>query len=360
MKIVIFGLSITSSWGNGHASLWRGLCRALAERGHSVDFFERDVPYYAQARDEVSIEGTRIHLYSDWSLMLPTARQCLADSDAGIITSYCPDAIAASELVCGGKAISVFYDMDSPVTLRRIQSGTSVEYLPADGLARFELVLSYAGGLALSLLKTELRAQNVAPLYGWADPKQHSAQPRRAEFRGDLSYLGTYSEDRQESLQELLLEPAAQTPGRKFVLAGSQYPASFPWLPNVYFVRHLSPREHGAFYNSSPMTLNVTRRAMLEMGYCPSGRIFEAAACQIPVLSDYWDGLEEFFVPGEEILVARDRHDTMAALDMAPEALARIGRAAYERTLSDHTASARAVQLELILESARKPATVPA
>ncbi|HLG97587.1 MAG TPA: glycosyltransferase [Bryobacteraceae bacterium] len=352
MHFAIFGLSITSSWGNGHAALWRGLCRALNERGHTIHFFEKDVPYYAQARDPVELDDGEVVLYADWRSVASKARRVLADADVGIITSYYPDVVQAAALLSDSRAMSVFYDLDSPITLTRLRAGQPVEYVLPDGLARFDLVLSYAGGRALELLQSELGAKRVSALCGWADPQLHFPQPPRSEFRGDLSYLGTYSADRQATLEELLIEPARELPGKTFVLGGAQYPDSFPWSKNIHFVRHLPPCDHGAFYCSSPLTLNVTRRAMAEVGHCPSGRLFEAALCGVPVLSDYWPGLEEFFVPGQEILVARTREDTIEALEMPAEELSRIGRAAYERTLADHTASVRAQQLEQALEAA--------
>lgn len=351
MKLVVFGLSISSSWGNGHATLWRGLCRALAEKGHRVIFFERDVPYYAQARDFVDLGRGRVHLYADWNSVSSVARRELEDADVGMVTSYCPDATPATDLVCSSNSLSVFYDLDSPVTLSLIRSGQTVDYLPEAGLSHFDLVLSYAAGPALELLQSELGARRVAPLCGWVDPHTHSPQPPRSEFRGELSYLGTYTEDRQAALLELLLEPARALPDKRFVLAGAKYPDSFPWSSNLFFVRHLPPGDHGSFFCSSPLTLNVTRRAMAELGYCPSGRLFEAAACGVPVLTDYWEGLEDFYVPGKEILVAHSRAETIEALRMDPISLARIGRAAYERTMECHTASVRAGQFEQSIES---------
>lgn len=353
MKLVIFGLSITSSWGNGHAALWRGLCRALAQRGHQVHFFERDLPYYAGARDLTRLDPCQIHLYRNWESIAHCARGHVGDADVAIVTSYCPDAVPAAEIVTVGSAVSVFYDMDTPVTLARLKRGEIVEYLPPQGLSDFDLVLSYAGGRALQLLRSQLGATRVAPLYGWVDPLQHFVHPPHPEFQGDLSYIGTYSEDRQQTLEELLLEPARRFPEKRFVIAGAMYPHNFPWSSNIYFVRHLPPSSHGAFYCSSPLTLNVTRRAMVEVGYCPSGRLFEAAACGVPVLTDDWTGIEEFFAPGKEILIARDRNDTIRALEMHREQLAEIGRAAYERTIADHTADARAIEFEQLVGSAR-------
>lgn len=352
MKLVIFGLTLSSSWGNGHATLWRGLCRALIARGHRVVFFERDVPYYSAHRDLHELPGGELALYSDWEAVLPQARRELADADVAITTSYCPDAIDAAQLMHGSDALRVFYDLDTPVTFARLDAGESVGYLDGSGLADFDLVLSYTGGAALDALQVRLGARRVAPLYGSVDSTEHRPVPLVENYRADLSYLGTYAADRQAALEQLFLEPARQRPEQRFVIGGAQYPADFPWVSNVFFVQHLPPAEHPAFFCSSRLTLNVTRRAMAEMGYCPSGRLFEAAACGVPLLSDAWDGLDEFFTPGEEILLADNTADALAALDLSDSELRRIARAARERVLAEHTASHRASELEALLSSA--------
>ncbi len=358
MKLVIFGLSISSSWGNGHATLWRGLCRALAARGHRVVFFERDVPYYAANRDSWEVPGGgELVLYRDWEEALPAATAQLASADVGMVTSYCPDGVVATELVLASKAWRrVFYDLDTPVTLARLARGEDVPYIGPRGLAEFDLVLSFTGGRALDVLRERLGARRVAPLYGSVDPDVHAPAAPAEHYRADLSYLGTYAEDRQAALQRLFVEPARRAPGLRFLIGGAQYPAVFPWTPNIWFVRHLPPGEHPAFYSSSRVTLNVTRGPMAEMGYCPSGRLFEAAACGTPVLSDEWEGLDSFFRPGEEILIARDAGDVLGALSMTPEELAEVGRRARERTLSEHVAERRALELEDALEL-RAPGT---
>lgn len=351
MKLVIFGLSVSSSWGNGHATLWRALIAALAQMGHRVTFFERDVPYYAAHRDLATLPAGELILYRSWHEVLPLARRHLADADAGMVTSYCPDGPEAATLVRESRAACrVFYDLDTPVTLERLRAGLAVPYLPAGGLADFDLVLSYTGGAALTALRDCLGAGRVAPLYGSVDPGVHFPVAAQPQYRADLSYIGTYAADRQRGVDALFLGPARRLPDRWFVLAGAQYPPDFPWTPNVAFVRHLPPAEHSAFYCSSALTLNVTRQPMAEMGYCPSGRLFEAAACGVPVLSDAWAGLEDFFTPGEEILVARDTEDVLAALRRPAAELAEIGRAARERTLAEHTAARRARTLEQLLE----------
>jgi spore maturation protein CgeB len=353
MKLVVFGLSVSSSWGNGHATLWRGLIRALAELGHRVVFYERDVPYYAEHRDLLQLDYGELKLYTDWEGVTSEAQRDIGDADASIVTSYCPDGAAASDLVLAGSSgLRVFYDLDTPITLERLRRGEPVLYLPVEGLAGFELVLSYTGGVALDELRQRLGARRVVPLYGSVDPRVHYPVAPVERYRADLSYLGTYAEDRQDALLRLLIEPARRLATGRFLIGGAKYPQAFPWSDNIFFVRHLPPSEHCAFYCSSRVTLNVTRAPMAVMGYCPSGRLFEAAACGAVVLSDSWQGLNEFFEPRSEILVANTTDDALAALEVSDAELARISRAARERVLSDHTAERRALQLVSALEGA--------
>jgi spore maturation protein CgeB len=358
MKLVIFGLTISSSWGNGHATLWRGLCRALAKRGHQIVFFERDVSYYAAHRDLAEMTGLKLVLYTDWTDVRPVARMQLAGADAGMVTSYCPDGIAASSLLFASPAqLKVFYDLDTPITLECFRKGRALSYIGPGQLRDFDLVLSYTGGAALEELKTVLGARRVVPLYGSVDPEAHRPIPPVPAYCADLSYLGTYAEDRQAALNMLFIGAARRLPRQRFVIAGAQYPEEFPWTDNVFFVRHLPPSEHSSFYCSSKLTLNVTRRAMAEMGYCPSGRLFEAAACGTPILSDWWQGLDDFFELGSEIIVARNTDDSIKALEMSPGQLAAVARAARERTLAEHTAERRALELETALQTAFHAAT---
>ncbi len=354
MKIVIFGLTISSSWGNGHATLWRGLTRALTRQGHRVVFFERDVPYYAGARDLYDIPGGDLLLYPDWSGIQTRALMEVADSDIAIVTSYCPDGIVAGDLVfSAARGLTVFYDLDTPVTLSRLMRGESLPYIGPGGLAGFDLVLSYTGGQALSELQSRLGARQVAPLYGHVDPDVHRPAPMAPQYAADLSYLGTYAEDRQAALEALFVEAARQRPQRRFVIGGAQYPQDFPWADNIFFVRHLPPAEHPAFFSSSPFTLNVTRRDMAEMGWCPSGRLFEAAACGTALISDDWEGLDHFYTPGSEILIAGGTADTLAALDLSDAEVKRIAKAARERTLAQHSSEQRASELIALCEAAR-------
>lgn len=350
MKIVVFGLTVTSSWGNGHATLWRGLCRALGKRGHQVVFFERDVPYYAMNRDLWDLPGGQLVLYPGWQETILKARRECEDADVAMVTSYCPDSAAAAETIwTSGARISCFYDMDTPITLASLERGRQVDYIPAAGLGEFDIVLSYTGGRALSELRDKLGATRTAPLYGSVDPENHKPANPDPRFEADLSYLGTYAEDRQAALNELFIDPSRRAPEKKFLIGGAQYPQDFPWTPNVYFVKHVAPADHPAFYSSSRLTLNITRKAMVEMGFCPSGRLFEAAACGVPVISDSWEGLDQFFTPGEEIIVAGNTCDTLDALEFSDQELTRIAKSARERTLSEHTADVRAREFERIM-----------
>lgn len=357
VKIVIFGLAVSSSWGNGHATLWRGLCGALGRRGHQTVFFERDQPYYAAHRDMTDIPGVRLVLYPDWTRARQMARAEVEDADAAIVTSYCPDGVAATDLVLDRAKMSVFYDLDTPVTLDVLNSRGAVSYIGPLGLRGFDLVLSYTGGKSLDALAERLGARRVEPLYGSVDPAVHRPVPPIERFRADLSYLGTYAEDRQPALERLFLEPAARSPEKRFLLGGSLYPEGFHWRVNIGHIEHVPPGEHSAFYCSSRLTLSVTRRAMAAMGYCPSGRLFEAAACGVPILSDSWNGMALFFEPEREILLAASPEETCAALELSDAELCCVARAARERTLGEHTAMHRARQLEALLWGGQKEGT---
>ncbi len=355
MHVVIFGLTVSSSWGNGHATLWRSLIRAMLRRGHTVTFFERDVPYYAGSRDLTTFApGGSLCLYTSIMDVQREAKTELRRADIAICTSFCPDGVTAAQWILDSDVpVRAFYDLDTPVTLSALGSDATKAYLPVEGLGGFDLVLSYTGGRALDELQSKLGAGRVAPLYGWVDPEQHFPVAPVKRFEAALSYLGTYAADRQPALQELFLKPAALLPQTKFVIGGAQYPADFPWMANTHFVSHLEPAQHPAFFSSSTATLNITRKAMAEYGYCPSGRLFEAAACGAAILSDVWEGLDSFFTPGLELLCVGNSQDVLDGLSLSPRELQRMAAAARERVLQLHTADMRVLELETLCEGAR-------
>lgn len=356
MHVVIFGLTISSSWGNGHATLWRALVKALARRRHTVSFYERYRPYYASACDNwVPPAGVRVHIYESLAEIAVEASRDLDRADLALFTSYCADGPAAAELILNSQAaIKAFYDLDTPVTLAAAREGTQAMYVPAEGLRSFDVVLSYTGGRALKEVSARFGARVVVPLYGSVDPESHYPVEPVDSFRGNLSYLGTYAPDRQQAVNVLFLAIASRMPDEKFQLGGAQYPSSIPWQPNVYYTPHVPPPLHPGFLCSSRATINITRGIMAEYGYCPSGRMFEAAACGAPLLSDSWKGLEHFFEPDREILVVKETEDVMGALTLSDAELRRVAEAARARVLEEHTADRRAVELETICECVLK------
>lgn len=352
MRIVIFGLTLSSSWGNGHATLWRGLLKALARQGHSILFYEKDVSYYAENRDGWQPPARiELRLYNSLEEVTPKVRWELAQADLAIVTSYCPEGAAVSRLLLDSAATTkVFYDLDTPVTLDALNSGVRPTYLPAQGLGEFDVVLSYTGGRALDELEDKLGAKRVAPLYGWVDPDIHYPTSASDEFRCTLSYLGTYAADRQQALETLFIKVAMAHTESRFLIGGAQYPDNFPWVENIYFVRHMPPSSHPQFFCSSRATLNVTRGAMAAYGYCPSGRLFEAAACGTAIVTDVWEGLGDFFHLGSEVLPVTSTAEVLAAISLSDRELKMIAEAARVRTLEEHTADSRARELEGIVE----------
>ncbi|MGC3997621.1 MAG: glycosyltransferase [Anaeromyxobacter sp.] len=347
--------------GNGHATLWRGLATALARAGHRLTFFERDQPWYAAHRDLTELPAGELVLHRGLETVAGRVERALGGADVAMVTSFCPDGPAAVARVLASRAqVKAFYDLDPGATLERLERGRPVEWLGPEGLAGFDLVLSYSGGGALALLRDRLGARRVEALHGWVDPEVHRPAAPLVAFTGDLSYLGTWAASRQAALEALFLAPAARRPDRTFVLAGAQYGADFPWRANVRYVRHLEPALHPAFFCSSPLTLSVTRPEMAALGACPSARLFEAAACGVPVLTDWFEGLPQFFTPDEEILVARTTEDVLAALARSPASLARMGARARERTLAEHTAAARVGQLVTACQASAGAAEAPA
>ncbi len=357
MKFVVFGLTISSSWGNGHATLWRGLIRALTSLGHQVTFFERDVAYYANNRDLWDLwDGAELVLYSDWRNVAAKAIREVETADAAVVTSYCPDGRAAAALVIDkAPALKLFYDLDTPVTLAKLESGEQVAYLPESGLGEFDLVLSYTGGGALDALRDQLDARRTAALYGHVDQHWHKPAPVERWYEADLSYLGTYASDRQDAVEQLLIEPSRRRPSASFLVGGSAYPEEIGWPENVRKLDHIPPSHHPSFFCSSRLTLNVTRADMARMGWCPSGRLFEAAACGAAMVSDEWEGLGAFFEPGEEVLIATAPDDVVAALDLADEELKTIGLRARQRVLDEHTSSHRARELVELIRGSDTP-----
>jgi spore maturation protein CgeB len=346
LSIVILGLSITSSWGNGHATTYRSLARALTKRDHDVLFLERDVPWYADNRDFTQKKALgRIALYRSLEQLKDSYTAAIRKADLVIVGSYVPDGVAVGKWVLReARGATAFYDIDTPVTLAKLQRG-DFEYLSPDLIPRWDLYLSFTGGPLLRRLEQAHGAKAARALYCSVDDDAYF--PEETPCRWDLGYMGTYSDDRQPKVETLLCSPARAWRKGRFVVAGPQYPADIVWPRNVERIEHLPPGEHRGFYNAQRWTLNVTRAAMVRTGWSPSVRLFEAAACGVPIISDPWPGLDTIFTPGEEIVVARSAEEcTRIISKVSDRERRRIGERARARILAEHTALRRAAELE--------------
>ena len=352
MKIVFCGLAITSSWGNGHATTYRALIRALHDRGHQVVFFERDLEWYASNRDMPEPPFCKVHIYERWNEVRALLRRELSQADVAVVGSYFPDGIAAiSEVLESGVPVKAFYDIDTPITVSKLTGGDE-EYIRRDQVPGFDLYFSFTGGKLLKELEEKFGAHRAVPLYCSFDASRYRLCEPEARFKCDLSYMGTYASDRQNDLEQLLCEPARSSPLNKFVVAGPQYPTEVKWPDNVNRIIHLEPKFHPPFYSSSRFTLNLTRRLMKQQGHSPSVRLFEAAGCGATIISDSWPGLETFFEPGKEILIASGAADVKGFLGEIGEREARaMGLRAQERVLAEHTAEQRALQFEQLVSA---------
>jgi spore maturation protein CgeB len=355
VKIVFLGLSITSSWGNGHATNYRALVRALDARGHDVLFLERDVPWYATRRDLPSPPWGRTELYTSLAELRDRFVTDVAEAHLVVVGSYVPEGTTVADWALKtSRGTIAFWDIDTPVTVKKLERRDE-EYLSRALVPRFDLYLSFTGGPLLDRIQREFGARCARPFYCMAD--RNAYRPLDEDERWLLGHLGTYSADRQSSLDALLVAPARALPKRRFAVAGAQYPAELAWPANVERIEHLVPNEHARFYARQRFTLNVTRADMVNAGWSPSVRLFEAAACSVPVISDWWDGLDSFFRPGTEILVATSADAVIEMLQgLSPEEARTIGAAARRRVLAEHAPERRAELLETYVEAAAKVA----
>lgn len=345
MKIVILGLSITSSWGNGHATTYRGLVRELVARGHELLFLERDQPWYAENRDLPAPPHGRTELYHGLDDLQERFATPVGDADLVIVGSFVPDGVAVGDWAQQtARGICAFYDIDTPVTLARLERGVH-DYLAPRQIAGYDLYLSFTGGPTLRRLEQQWGSPRARVFYCAVDPTLYYPEPQPHQW--ELGYMGTYSDDRQPGVERLLLSPARQWPEGRFIVAGPQYPERIEWPPNVQWQPHLPPAGHRAFYNRQRWTLNITRADMVQAGWSPSVRLFEAAACGTPIVSDRWVGIEDVLTPGREIVLADDSAEVLTLLRQGGEEhRLRMAERARERILSGHTAAHRAEQLE--------------
>jgi len=346
MKLVVLGLTLSSSWGNGHATTFRALLSAFARRGHDVLFLERDKPWYADHRDLPDPDFCRLEYYTSLA-DLDRWRDTIADADAVMVGSYVPEGVDVGAFVQRhARGVVCFYDIDTPVTLAKL-ARRDFEYLTPELIPGYDIYFSFTGGPTLERLEREFGSPSARALYCSVDDARY--EPLPVAKRWDLTYLGTYSDDRQPTLDRLLIQTARRCPDKTFAVAGPQYPDTIDWPANVERIEHLPPAEHAEFYSASRFTLNVTRADMIAAGWSPSVRLFEAGACGTPIISDRWEGIEDVLQPGRAIILADSTDDVIAPLG---EDATQFGEAARAAVLAGHTAERRAAQLEQDLEQA--------
>lgn len=345
MKLTVIGLSITSSRSNGHATIFRALLKAFRDRGHQIDFLEKNVPYYARHRDLADPDFCNVILYKDFNELKEEHSDIIRKADAVMVGSYVQEGVAVNELVFSiAEGMTIFYDIDTPVTLAKLEA-EEFEYIRPGQVRCFDLYLSFSGGAILDLLMDHYKSPSAKPLYCSVDPELY--YPEHFDKKWQLGYLGTYSPDCQPALEELLNQSARYLSEKAFVVAGPQYPKDYVWPSNVERIAHLPPDHHRAFYNAQKYTLNVTRQDMIRAGYSPSVRLFEAAACGVPVISDYWEGLDTFFTFGKEILIAKNWKETVGFMvGISEEERIAIGDRARKKVKQRHTSKVRAEELE--------------
>lgn len=350
LNIVIIGLSITSSWGNGHATTYRSLIKGLHKRGHQILFLEKDVPWYSNQRDISHFPFCQVALYKGETELFKQYKNEVANADCVIIGSFVHKGVETAQwMQKTARGIKIFYDIDTPVTLSKLRNN-DYEFLTPSLIPGFDLYLSFTGGPLLNFIMEKYKALKALPFYCSVDPENYFPQPQ--ELKWDLGYIGTYSKDRQPGLEELLIKPAQKLQIKNFVVAGPQYP-KINWPENLEKIEHIPPDQHCSFYNAQRYTLNLTRADMKAAGFSPSVRLFEAAACGVPVISDDWQGIDSFFTPGEEIMIAHDSREVIEILSQKSEgSRIQIGNKARMKVLANHTGEHRAIEFENYVKAA--------
>jgi spore maturation protein CgeB len=354
MKFVIIGLSVTSSWGNGHATTYRALLKELKALGHDILFLEKDVPWYSPHRDMPAPDFCKVGLYKTNEELKNNYKKEVAEADVVIVGSYVQQGVEVGNwAIETANGVTAFYDIDTPVTLAKLER-KDYEYLDPNIIPKYDLYLSFSGGPILKHLEDHYGSPMARALYCSVDPDLYYPEDQPKTWK--LGYLGTYSDDRQPTVEELLNKPAANFSSEKFVVAGPQYPEDYTWSKNVERIDHLPPAEHRKFYNSQEFTLNVTRQDMIKAGYSPSVRLFEAAACGVPIISDYWDGIHSIFEQGTEILIARSSDEVEEYFRNTSESQRKeIGENSRQKVLKFHTARARAKELINYVKEVHQP-----
>jgi len=355
VRFAFFGSSLVSSYWNGACTYYRGLVRCLHERGHAVDFYEPIAYRRQEHRDIGDPDYARVVIYpaETEAQVLRTVESARGSADVVVKCSGVGvhDALLEAAVLDLGAPVTIFWDVDAPATLAQMESD------PDDALrgriGEYDLVLTYGGGDPVVSRYRAIGARDCIPVYNALDPTTHHPVAPREELRADLAFLGNRLPDREARVEEFFFRAVAALPGRSFLLGGNGWDDRVR-EPNLRYLGHVSTRDHNAL-NCSPLSvLNVSRESMAANGWSPATRVFEAAGAGACLITDAWQGIEEFLEPGREVLVARDGAEVAAQLDALDPARARaVGEAARARVLAEHTYMHRAEQVEAILSGAR-------
>jgi len=350
MKIAFYGSSLVSAYWNGAATYYRGLLRALAEKGYDITFYEPDVYDRQKNRDIDPPEWCKVVVYEGTVAALKKATEEAAGADVVVKASGVgfEDDLLLEELLRKARpeSLKIFWDVDAPATLAEVRGAPDHPLRRAVG--DIDMVLTYGGGDPVVDAYRSIGAQECIPIYNALDPKTHhpvSAEPR---FTADLGFLGNRLPDREARVEEFFLNPASRLSDQTFLLGGSGWQDK-PMSQNVTYIGHVSTRDHNAFNVTPKAVLNISRASMAENGFSPATRVFEAAGAGACLITDYWEGIELFLKPDEEVLVARDGRDVADILaGLSQERAKEIGQRALQRVLSEHTYAHRAETVDLL------------
>ena len=352
MKFAFFGSSLVSAYWNGAATYYRGIIKAMHERGHEIVFYEPDAYDRQKNRDIEDPEYASIKVYQNSSTAVFEALDDAKDADVIVKTSGVGvfDELLEKEVVNLKKEdrFVVFWDVDAPATLDRVKHDERDYFRKI--IPRFDLVLTYGGGDPVVNTYKAFGARQCFPIYNALDPSTHHPVPRDARFDADLAFLGNRLPDREKRVEQFFIDVAAQMSSAKFILGGSGW-LDKPMPTNVNYIGHVYTRDHNAFNCSPKAVLNISRDSMASYGFSPATRVFEAAGAGACIITDYWNGIDFFFEPEEEILVARSGEEVKEILaGLSSERAKKIGLAAKSKVLAKHTYANRAVELDSILE----------
>ncbi|WP_114783745.1 CgeB family protein [Botryobacter ruber] len=351
LKVAFFGSSLVSAYWNGAATYYRGIVRALHERGHQVTFYEPDAYDRQQNRDMPDPDWATVVVYEATEEAVHRCLAQAAEADMVVKASGVGvfDELLEREVLKlqTDDRLVVFWDVDAPATLDRVHHNPQDQFHQL--IPQYDMVLTYGGGQPVIDAYEALGAKKCVPVYNALDTATHFPVPPEERFACDLAFLGNRLPDRESRVEEFFLKPAAATPDKTFIIGGSGW-GDKPMTPNVKYVGHVYTKDHNAFNCTPKAVLNISRESMARYGFSPATRVFEAAGAGACIITDFWEGIDFFFDPGKEILVAKNGDEVANIMaNLTEEEAKRIGEAAYKKVLSEHTYNHRAEQLEQLL-----------